>query len=117
MCAKLVDKYISNIFPRQANSFEHVDVLCGLGTTLYNLLPCGRCKYHFQQSRTLNFQKIFSLGANHGGASQDSLPLPSVHGNLVGNFSGVHLPESCQTLQTGNSLENMLHVASYFYIT
>ncbi len=41
MCAKLVDKYISNIFPWQAKSFEHVDVLCGLGTTLYNLLPCG----------------------------------------------------------------------------
>ena len=41
MCADLVDKYISNIFPRQANNFEHVDVLCGLGTTLYNLPPCG----------------------------------------------------------------------------
>ncbi len=37
-CADLVDKYISNIFPRQANS---VDVLCGLETTLYNLPPCG----------------------------------------------------------------------------
>ena len=41
MCAKFVDKYITNIFLWQANSFEHVDVLCGLGTTLYNLLPCG----------------------------------------------------------------------------
>ena len=40
-CADLVDKYIGNIFPRQANSFEHVDILCGLGTTLYNLPPCG----------------------------------------------------------------------------
>ena len=25
MCAKLVDKYVSNILPWQANSFEHVD--------------------------------------------------------------------------------------------
>ena len=41
MCAKFVDKCISNIFLWKANSFEHVDVLCGLGTTLYNLLPCG----------------------------------------------------------------------------
>ena len=38
---RLVDKYISNIFPWQAKSFEHVDILCGLGTTLYNLLPFG----------------------------------------------------------------------------
>ena len=40
-CADLVDKYIGNIFPQQANSFEHVDVLCGLETTLYNLPSCG----------------------------------------------------------------------------
>ena len=41
MCEKLVDKYISNICPQRANSFEHVDVLCGLGAALYNLLTCG----------------------------------------------------------------------------
>ena len=38
MCEKLVDKYISNICPQRANSFEHVDVLCGLGAALYNLI-------------------------------------------------------------------------------
>ncbi len=85
MCAKFVDKYIINIFSRQANSFEHFDVLCGLGTTLYNLLLCGAVRLLCGATRTPNFKKKFSLRGNHG----EPLPSPSVHGNSVGNFSGV----------------------------
>ncbi len=92
-CADLVDKYIGNIFTRQANSFEHVDVLCGLGTTLYNLPPCGAVNT-ISGNLGLQIFKKFSLGANHGGTWRDFLPSLSVHGNLVGNFSGVHLPNS-----------------------
>ncbi len=61
MCAKLVDKYISNIFPPQANSFEHVDVLCDLGTTWYNLLPCGAVNTTSGNLRLIF--KTFLLGA------------------------------------------------------
>ncbi len=46
-CADLADKYIGNIFPRQANSFEHVDVLCGLhGNNFVQSATVWRCKYH-----------------------------------------------------------------------
>ena len=75
-------------------SFRHVDVLCGLGTTLYNQLPCGAVNTISGNLLDSKFSKKFLLSANHGGTSRDSLQPPSVYGNLVGNFLGVRLPNS-----------------------
>ena len=96
MCAKHVDKNISNIFSQQANSFENVDILYGLGTTFYNLLLCGTVN---TISGNLGLKIFKNFLTWHQPWRHYSLPPPSVHGNLVGNFSGVH---TCQTLQTGN---------------
>ncbi len=86
----------SIIFPPQANSSEHVDALCRLGTTLYNLLPCGAVNT-ISGNLGLQIFKNVLLGANHGGTSPDSLQSPNVHGNLVENFSGVRLPNSADS--------------------
>ena len=92
MCAKLADKNISSIFPQQANSFEHVDILCVLGTTLYNLLLCGTANA-ISGNLGLQIFKNLLLGTNHGDIFS---PTPKCAWEFSRKFLGCALAKLCR---------------------